>query len=242
MYLDMSEQARLIYSVGETHMSELFGLCRPSKIFRAPGCTLSAEVEWFLALNGKFTFHPKKPLDDQTLTEQWSNVESTVMWGFWFRNQKTNRNFVQQIHVRSEAVIPEGIPLQIQEGLDDGLRELLSQAASARQLWSDRLNPKVTPVKDYLKANNLMVKPTDKNLGLAAFPASLYFFEIVKHIKEGPYEEAVYPPALDFHSDILKRLPKTGLTKADIRFITQHRDILWPRFHMIPKVNKSPWA
>ena len=166
------------------------------------------------------------------------------MWGFWFRNQKHNPDFVRELHVRSEATIPEDIPPQIQEGLDDGLRELLSQAASARQLWTHRLNPKVTPVRDYLKDNNLMVKPTDKNLGLAAFPALLYYTEMVKHIKEGPYEEVVYtlPLAKDFHSDILKRLPKTGLTKAEVRYIRQHREISWPAFHMIPKVHKSPWA
>lgn len=83
------------------------------------------------------------------------------------------------MYVRSNALVPEEIPDVIQQGLDAGAKELLQRAALSRVILADnlnrqRLNPKVAAVRQYLADNDVVVKPTDKNLGLAAFPASTY--------------------------------------------------------------------
>ena len=172
-------------------------------------------------------------------------MEFYALWGFWFRNQKSAISRAHhELYVRSNAVVPEGIPSEIQQGLDAGAKELLSQAALARQQWTDALNPKVMAIREYLTSHDMMVKPTDKNLGLSGFPRTVYNTALENHLASGPYAPftSPFPSALEFHRDILRRLPKAGLNKMELKFIREHRVIAWPQFHMIPKVHKNPWA
>ena len=243
MYLDMSEQARLIYATGEIRENELLGLWRPAPVFKGSNTNLPGDVERFFALNGKFTFHVRAPLDDLTIVQQWAQVEHKALWGFFFRNKEAAFDYNPALYVESDALIPDSIPDDIQRGLDAGRDELLSQAAVARRHWTQGLNPKLSSVMAYLKENLLMVKPTDKNLGLAAFTKGEYIHALHDHIKNGPYERVIAPKsALEFHENILRRLPTTGLTSVELKFIRNHRTVHWPAFHMIPKVHKTPWA
>lgn len=241
MYLDMSEQARLIFETLHIRPNELLGISR-SEVFISPNAYVPSDVETFLSLNGKFVLHTKEPLDDTDLLLSWSQVETTALWAFFFKNAN-KKPFDARLHVSSDALIPEGIHPHVQEGLDAGAQELLSQAAHARSLWSDRANPSVAPVRSYLKNNQLIVKPTDKNLGLAVLTLNEYESALEQHIRDGPYELAELPvSAQTFHLSLLERLPKKGLSKEEERFIRQHRDVHWPKFHVIPKVHKSPWG
>ena len=255
MYLDISEQARNILAAEEIRENELYGLCHPATVFKFSGVSLPPDVERFLALNGKFQLHPREPLDDLTLLQHWTTAEYKALWDFWFRNKKQPYSrFSIDLHVKSDALVPDDIPDVIQQGLDAGCAELLSQAAHARSVCSEnssrqRLNPWVSAVKSYLITNDIMIKPTDKNLGLSAFPTSLYRAALASHLSAGPYElvhEATegspLPSAFNSHADMLARLPKDGLTKQEVKFIREHRVVEWPAFHMIPKVHKEPWA
>ena len=173
MYLDMSEQARLINSISEMKENELYGLWCPAPVFASPGIIIPPSIDRFLALNAKLCLHSREAPDDDTLLEQWSQLEHTVIWKFFFRNEKNKnkKDYIPALHVHSDAMYPDSIPQSIQQGLDAGFRELLSQAASSRAIEADRLNPRVAAVKRFLKENRLVVKPTDKNLGLSVFHA-----------------------------------------------------------------------
>lgn len=224
MYLDMSERARLIYSVGQVGENETLGVRRPAPIFKSPVVTIPFEIEHFLTLNARFNLHPREPLDDFTLLEQWGVVEDRALWGFWFRNHP-RANYNPEFHVRSDALIPEGIPPEIQQGLDEGAKELLRQAALSRQNWTERPNPRLSAVKLYLKENSLIIKPTDKNLGFSIFPTTEYREAVGRHISTGPYTPLDWKSALSFHKKLLARLPKKGLLPAERKFIRAHRII-----------------
>ena len=241
MYLDMSEQAQLIYSVGETKENELMGIAFRS-IFKEPNTIMPHSVERFLSLNGKFVLHPRAPIDDLSLCESWANVESTVHWSFFFRNKKSTGNFIRQLHIQSDALLPDN-PDEIQQGLDRAREELLRQAAISRSKFSEGLNPEVSAVRLFLIENNIVVKPTDKNLGLAAFSKKTYTRNLIQHINDGPYEQIANAPTPEiFHQHLLKALPRKGLTSQEERFIREPRKVDWPQFHIIPKVHKEPWG
>ena len=243
MYLDMFEQARKIYATEQLRENQTLGIVT-AKVFISPKSYLPANIERFLCLNGKFVLAAKEPIEDIDLVYQWGQVNDAAIWRYHFRNKVDSSNFDPLLHVKSEAFLPE-VPPCIQEGLDAGCEELLRQAALSRQRLSDRFNPKVTPVRSYLAANKLIVKPTDKNLGLSVFTTDEYLPALATHLREGPYEKIDPPPfqkASDLHDRLLSKLPKKGLTKEERKFICAHREINWPQFHMIPKVHKAPWG
>ena len=242
MYLDMSEQARKIYSFSELRMNEIQGV-GVATIFISPNAYVPADVERFLSLNGKFCLHAPSPPDDLTLLEQWNTVMDRALWSFYFRNSAKGPLVDPDLYVKTHAMIPEGIDDRIWEGLDAGASELLEQAAAARRHWTDVVNPGIAPMRQYLAVNQLIVKPTDKNLGLAVFTAQEYAPAVAKLLSDGPYESApaAVSSAIDLHDKLVKRIPK-GLTNTELKFIREHRTIAWPQFHAIPKVHKHPWS
>ena len=171
-------------------------------------------------------------------------MNDAAIWRYHFRNKVDSSNFDPLLHVKCEAYLPVVRPW-IQEGLDAGSVELLRQAAISRKRLSDHYNPKVTPVRSYLAANNLIAKPTDKNLGLSVFKDAEYLPALAQHLHDEPYEKLDAPPfdkASDLHDRLLAKLPIKGLTKEERKFICSHREMKWPQFHTIPKVHKSPWC
>ena len=242
MYLDISEQAQKHIALSSLRENELLGVAKAT-IFISKDAYLPSHIEHFLSLNGKFVLAEKRPLDDTTLLLQWAEVERQALWAYFFRNEKKS-TYDPRMYIRSDALIPESIPSVIQEGLDAGARELLSQAASSRLRKAYGVNPRVAPVKEWLLTHQLIVKPTDKNLGLAAFTAKEYIAAVINHIDNGPYE-CVHEPfdsAITFASSLVERLPRKGLSKEELKYIRAPRDIEWPQFHMIPKVHKAPWG
>ena len=93
-----------------------------------------------------------------------------------------------------------------------------------------------------------MVKATDKNLGLAVFTISEYSDALHSHLEDGPYEwieetdERFLPSAVNLHEKLLSKLPKSGLTKEELKYIREPRNVEWPQFYIIPKVHKQPWG
>ena len=58
MYLDMSEQARLIHATENLRKNQTLGIAA-GKIFISPKSYLPANIERFLSLNGKFVLAAK---------------------------------------------------------------------------------------------------------------------------------------------------------------------------------------
>lgn len=192
MYLDMSEQARKIHTMENIRENQTLGIAT-AKVFVSPKSYLPANIERFLSLNGKFVLAAKEPIEDIDLVSQWGQVNDAAIWRYHFRNKVDSSNFDLLLHVKSEAYLPE-VPPCIQEGLDAGCEELLWQAALSCQRLSHHFNPKVTPVRSYLAANKLIVKPTDKNLGLSVFTTDQYLPALTSHLRDGPYEKVDPPP------------------------------------------------
>ena len=139
MYVDISEQARLIYALGNTRENELLGMWRSVPVFKSLDTVLDWDVERFLALNGKFNLRPRAPLDDSTSIEQWAELETKILWTYFFRN-KRKVSFEPQLYTRTDSIVPNDIYDKIYKGTATGLRELLLQAAPARTRFSESLN------------------------------------------------------------------------------------------------------
>ena len=176
----------MIIALEDTRENELLEVGK-SEVFISPGVFVHPQISKFLSLNGKLCLRADAPLDPETLLEQWSEVERIVLWKFYFR--KTPRSTPDtRLYIRSYALIPTDLDSLIQEGLDTGARELLSQAAASHHQWTDKPKPWLTPVQAYRQKNKLIVKPTDKNLGLGVFAAQPCVVALAHYLSSGPYQ------------------------------------------------------
>lgn len=129
MYLDIGKGARNISALEEIRDNELYGLWHPATVFKFLGKSLLPDVVRLLALNAKFQLHPRELLTDLTLLKHWTTAAYKALYSFWFRDKKQpNSRVSSDLHVKSDALVPDAIVDVIQQGLDAGCAELLSQA------------------------------------------------------------------------------------------------------------------
>ena len=109
-----------------------------------------------------------------------------MIWSYFFHNKKTSVLPNLQLHVCIEVPILEDYE-KVLEGHDAAFDKLLKQAAIARTKWNEDRNSRVSWSTLYLKANNLMLNPTDKNFVLDVFTVDVYRPALAGHLTTGPY-------------------------------------------------------
>lgn len=89
----------------------------------------------------------------------------------------------------------------------------------------------------------LLIKLTDKNLGIACLSQEWYAAECLKHLSSNnylKYEDA--PKPTELLEDLLRDFNRLDLPSKFRKFVHAKTNSQYPRFHVIPKVHKNPWG
>lgn len=207
-------------------------------VFLGKGVALDLESRQQLSLNGKFVLHAQK---DPTLVPQaLSHLRRTIRIRWFFRDRPSRSIDYRQFHVKSDWEPPKA-SAQVEEAIRQVESSLLSQVGDLPSR-SYLLNPETKNLCRNLRQKQYLVKITDKNLGLAVVSHDWYDEQCLKHLSQVDAYQAVNDPPMDelievFH-DLLKDF--TWPKEVNKYLCTTTADL--PRFHVIPKVHKTPWA
>ncbi|KDN38065.1 hypothetical protein RSAG8_09750, partial [Rhizoctonia solani AG-8 WAC10335] len=195
--------------------------------------------------------------------EQWCN---TIRWKFHMRD-KVNRDFEPELLLRSDS-LAEAAPQFIENGLRIGREQLESQLLRIENEVVDiRLPFAVDKLKtcQLLEEHNLILVPSDKNLGCALITKDWFLEQAMAHLSnvnsyrkvtqneaiEQINEQARACEALGFHPYVCVRENGKILRSQKSKWVTQYVEKLkkdatpvllaTPRFYVIPKIHKSPW-
>jgi len=135
---------------------------------------------------------------------------------------------------------PPRASLRVEKAICQVEEALLKQASSLPSR-SYLLNPEISPLCQYLREKSYLVKITDKNLGLSVVSKDWYLDQCEKHLQQAhAYRALAHVPYSDLDEQFqnLKRYPWNKDIKSYLLTTTSSL----PRFHLIPKVHKKPWA
>lgn len=247
VYLSLNEECRLKLGIAFLREWEADSL-RAAKpgVFQATGVQLPEDIAYSLAVNHKFILHPK-PQDHDVAQAKERFVRSVrVRWQF--RNEPSKpEGFVPKFHVGNPFWQPQKASKAIELGLDKAMAALDSQVGQALATMAisapSHGNMNWTRVQKFLEDNNLLVKLTDKNLGLAVFTKEWYLSETIKMLSDQQTYRKV--PALNVEKlldTLLNQLSKWKLPPGMEKFVRVKTTSRMPVFHTIPKVHKTPWT
>lgn len=210
-----------------------------SQIFFCGDVTIPPKIMASLSLNGKFILHSR--LNKQLTDDALYKLRRSIRISWFFRNKPTNLSYIPRFHVKNPSWEPP-LAHPVIEGAIKEMGTLLSKQVPRLQYHNDLFNPNVNTIRQFLQDARYLVKITDKNLGLAVMTQEWYKKECETHLSNLEAYECygdtfpiwcmeLFSTLLLIHNwnpTILKYLQTT---KSDL-----------PRFYVIPKVHKEPWA
>lgn len=213
-------------------------------IFKYDGVELPEDIEYTLAVNHKYILHSRPQEHDVTQARDAFIRNVRIRWQF---RHSQNKEFEPKFHVPNPTWQPQPASPAIELGIQEAVEEIdrqIGQALSRAALSAPRHgNMNWTRVQRFLKDNSLLVKLTDKNLGLAVFTKEWYISEVTKMLAEGDTYYTV--PQLDvdkLHRKLIEKLDKWKLPPNMDKFVREKTRKQIPVFHGLPKVHKTPWS
>lgn len=243
VYSELSDSCRMKIEIALTKTWEVDSL-RSAKpgVFQHDSISLPEDIEFALSVNHKFILY-QEPLkhDVDSAKEIFRRTVRTR----WLFRDKTDSDFISKFHVKSDAWDPPPASRSIEQGIDEAmvvLDDCVSRAYMSIPSRSTHLSKWVN-VRDYLADHQLLVKLTDKNLGLAVFPTSWYDAKILQMLADTrTYEWVTEIPIPALVEKLMKLVKKWHLPPNMTKYITHRTKTEVPHFHAIPKVHKTPWA
>ena len=119
-----------------------------------------------------------------------------------------------------------------------------SQLRSLNPNDAHRSNLNWTKVQEFLKSRDLLVKLTDKNLGLAVFTVDWYRERVYDdQFCDGrtyriDYRDNVPQMCL---AEVMTAVEQSHLPERYLKYVRAKTKAILPTFYAIPKVHKSPW-
>jgi hypothetical protein len=234
-----SSEARMKYVL--LHSSVDFVNSLPefrANVFKGPDVSLPKEIEIKLSLNGKYCLHQQQ--NNLLVTAAFQDLRRTIRIRAFYKDKKGSKGlYIPKFHVRSDWQPPNGPP-GMEEAIDAMEAALLRQV-SALPRKSYLRNPDTKVIKDFLTRSNYLVKITDKNLGLAVVTHTWYMNQCHAHLAN---TRAYLPRQIkldQLQDEFIQLLQRFKWTPAVYRFLDTTKTEI-PRFHVIPKVHKSPWS
>lgn len=241
--LSLSSRLKIAAALSRTWELETVRTASPG-VFKLPGVELPDDIEYALAVNHKFILHQTPSLSD--IDEAKKRLYRTVR-NRWFFRDKTSKDYIPKFHVSNPYWQPPPASSRIEQGLEAAMTVLDSQCS--RALASMALRPAALPfsswakVRDYLGSRRLLVKLTDKNLGLAVFPVSWYDTLMLQMLADSTvYEHVTNIPVQKLVTELLEAVPSWRLPANMAKYLVRKVKLAVPEFHAIPKVHKTPWA
>lgn len=243
VYSELSDSCRMKIEIALTKTWEVDSL-RSAKpgVFQHESISLPEEIEFSLSVNHKFILHQEPLKHDVDSAKE--SFRRTVRTRWLFRD-KTDSDFIAKFHVKNEDWDPPPASKSIEQGINEAMVVLdnhVSQAYASIPSNPTHLNMRWVTVQDYLAKHKLLVKLTDKNLGLAVFPTSWYDSQILLMLADtSTYEWVTEIPIPVLVTKLMKLVRKWRLPPNMTKYITQRTKTEVPHFHAIPKVHKTPW-
>lgn len=244
VYSELSDSCRMKVEIALMKTWEVDSL-RSAKpgVFQHESVSLPEDIEFALSVNHKFILQ-QEPLkhDVEDAKEQFRRTVRTR----WLFRDKTDKDFIAKFHVKSDQWDPPPASRSIEQGITEAmvvLDDQVSRAYASIASNPPHRNAKWGSVRDYLFRHQLLVKLTDKNLGLAVFPTRWYDSKILQMLADqSTYEWVTDIPIPELVNKLVKLLRKWQLPPSMTKYITQRTKTEVPVFHAIPKVHKTPWA
>ncbi|KAK4694560.1 hypothetical protein P7C70_g8712, partial [Phenoliferia sp. Uapishka_3] len=231
----------------DTRISNV-GIQNPFGLFIPP------EVERFLSYNFKFIPKPKLDLTGPMLS--WEELCRSVRIRWFFRDEETRKDFNPRFHIARPDFMPIRARPDIEAGLERGRESLSTQLSVANfaPIHANVSNKMISGLLDLYKNGEILIKPSDKNLGPCILPIDWYVGECMRQLSDTTtYELVDSAPTQLMHTWLQKYLTDvsdtigTGafafeFTGQDIKFL---RDLTvdnakLPEFYITPKVHKPP--
>lgn len=213
-------------------------------IFKHDSVDMPDEIEYTLAVNHKFILH-QEPLKHDV--EAAKTALARTIRNRWFFRDKEKTEFIPKFHVANKYWTPPKASSQIEQGLQAALEMIDAQVHQAFVRLATRPATRKfynwNAVQEFLEEKNLLVKLTDKNLGLAAFPVSWYDNKVLEMLAD----TNTYRPEFNLDPKLLRdklndEVLSWKLPPSMDKYITQKTLTEIPEFHAIPKVHKTPWT
>jgi hypothetical protein len=240
-YTSVSDNVRLDFHYHESPWVVLDSLLDVDMgVFKQDGIVLPRTVEAVLCHNYKYILH--KPLDTSLLFQAWQALTRTVRIKWMFRNTE-DREFNPRFHVAKSTWNPEPAAPHIEHGLEDGKDALFAEIARLQPSTTHMSNPDMRHAQSFLQSRKLLVKLTDKNLGLAVLSKEWYHHECIKHLgNRKVYKPIPVKDAAELKDKFMNDLDDLELPFMYDHFIREKTTAILPKFHVIPKVHKNPWS
>jgi hypothetical protein len=213
-------------------------------IFKQDDLIIPEDIEYMLSVNHKYILHTVPQEHDVTLARDAFARSVRIRWQF--RNSH-NKEFIPRFHVPNPNWQPQKASTAIELGIEEAVEEIDHQVGQALLRAASNAprhrNMNWTRVQDFLNENQLLVKLTDKNLGLAAFKKNWYISQINKMLEDGQtYKKSSPSDTEQLHEMLVEKLDKWKLPPAMDKFVREKTTSTIPTFHAIPKVHKNPWT
>lgn len=213
-------------------------------VFKADNVVIPEHIEYMLSVNHKFILHQdptKHDVDEGKLALQRS------VRNRWFFRDKISNDFIPRFHIPNPQWEPPTASPAVEQGIRAAFAVIDSQVSRALSSSAPRSagHYKWSEARDWLQENALLVKLTDKNLGLAVFPVTWYDTTILQMLSDTENYTLVPNVSKERLINALRQKtyswdlpPKMG--KYIVTKMATNQDV--PEFHCIPKVHKTPWT
>lgn len=237
-FFDCSRTGRVMFSL--LHSSLEFVDSLPSykaEVFQGPDVSLPKEIRQALALNGKFVLHTKS--DIMLVNDAFVAFQKAIRTKWFFRDNYQNKYYVPKFHVRSTWEPPKASPAV--ERATFAARHALFRQVRMEGKDSRPLNPETNNLRRFLEEKSFLVKITDKNLGLAVVSKSWYLQQCRAHLcKTNNYK--AHRHDIFILMDNLRNITNNHFFHGSIEKFLLESHATVPKFHVIPKVHKTPWS
>lgn len=215
-------------------------------VFLGPDVAVPSEIEYKIALNSKFILHHNPNL--LRVHQAWPHLERSVRIAWHFRKALPRSQSKFYVPKKTWNPPPESWHICIEKGLQKGKDLLFERTAALPLEENHKSNPDLRYISSFLKSNSLLVKLTDKNLGVAIISKPWYQQQCINMLSDGlTYMALSEDDVLWYQNEALKRikeitdlLPFADQTKEYLHTSSEDMDI--PSFHGLPKVHKTVWS
>jgi hypothetical protein len=214
-----------------------------------------------LGLNLRFCLTPNSL--NENIKKAMLKMAYSIQTHYHLKNTSasTEANYIPQIYLRNKNWNPLPVPIQIEDQLTVFEKSLKKERDSLIKKYgrinlSNLTSIQASALKKLRNNNQLVIKPTDKNLGPAVMDKDTYVTQVFKeHLHTSDYHILTQPEALSKLQqlkDYLKNLiadNQGSLSPAELTYFNrglknQHRI---PLFYRLPKVHKTqclsaPWS
>jgi hypothetical protein len=245
LFCGVSAAARRVFVAKHTPVS-LFELGHDAEngVFKGPGVVLLPSVEYKLALNTKFILHHSP--NALKVHQAWPQLERSVRIRWHFRHsERTPSKFY--VPRKDWMPPPELWNPVIERGLAAGKDLLFNLAADLNPLDAHRSNPDLRLLRSQLQSSSLLVKITDKNLGVAVLSKDWYTSQCHAMLADmSTYDSVDLDDVSWYREEALKRINTIAQRgnfppSTSEYLLASHEESAIPEFHAIPKVHKIPW-